>query len=109
LFLQEQDIKRGHFKKIEGDQLRDIMQDIFGSVETDGDKHVVHYGALTPLTVWIKDKSTLCVDTQMNTDVDEDTAMETRKKYNQMLDMTTGFSSKQRRDRLKKKASGEDK
>ena len=107
--MQEQDIKRGHFKKIEGDQLKDIMQDIFGSVETDGDKHVVHYGALAPLTVWIKDKITLCVDTQMNADVDEDTAMETRKKYNQLLDMTTGFTSKQRRDRLKKKASGEDK
>lgn len=108
VFLQEQDIKRGHFKKIEGDQLKNLMQEIFGSVEVDGEKHIVHYGALAPLTVWIKDKNTLCVDTKMNTDVDEDAAMETRKKYNQLLDMTTGFTSKQRRDRLKKKVGGED-
>ena len=108
VLMQEQDIKRGHFKKIEGDQLKDLMKDIFGTVEVDGEKHIVHYGALAPLTVWIKDKNTICVDTRMNTDVDEETATDTRKKYNQLLDLTTGFNSKQRRDRLKKKAGGED-
>jgi len=106
--LQEQDIKRGHFKKIEGEQLNDIVNDIFGHYETDGDKYIINYGALAPLTVWIKDKNTLCVDTKMNKDVDDDTAIDTRKKYNLMLDRLTGFNSKQRRDRLKKKTSGED-
>lgn len=102
--MQEQDIKRGHFKNIDGDKLKDIIEDIFGSVEVDGDKHIVNYGALAPLTLWIKDKSTLCVDTVMNVDVDEESAMETRKKYNLLLDKTTGFNSKQRRDRIQKKA-----
>jgi hypothetical protein len=102
--MQEQDIKRGHFKKIEGEQFKDILTEIFGNYDTDGDKYVVNYGALAPLTVWIKDKSTLCVDTRMNTDVDDATAADTLKKYNAMLDRTTGFNSKQRRDRLKNKA-----
>ncbi|UCH88432.1 MAG: DUF5611 family protein [Thermoplasmata archaeon] len=102
--MQEQDIKRGHFKNIESGKLKDMMEEIFGSVEEDGEKIIVHYGALAPLTTWIKDKSTLCVDTQMNTDVDEDTAMETRKRYNLFLDKSTGFNSKQRRERLQKKA-----
>ena len=44
----------------------------------------------------------------MKTDVDDDTAADTLKKYNMMLDRCTGFTSKQRRDRMKKKASGED-
>jgi hypothetical protein len=103
VLLQEQDIKRGQYKNIEGGKLKDLMEDIFGTVEEDGDKYSVHYGALAPLTVWIKDKSTLCVDTNMNADVDEDTAIDTRKKYNMLLDQSTGFTSKQRRDRLKKK------
>jgi hypothetical protein len=104
LNLQEQDIKRGHYKKIEGENLKNIMEEIFGSVEVDGDKHVAYFGALNPLAVWIKDKNTLCVETTMNTEVDEDTAVESRKRYNSLLDRATGFNSKQRRDRLKKKA-----
>ena len=102
--MQEQDIKRGHFKKIEGGQLKDIMEEIFGEVEVDGDKHIVNFGALAPLTIWIKDNKTLCVDTQMNKDVDDATAADTLKKYNMCLDRTTGFNSKQRRDRIQKKA-----
>lgn len=102
--MQEQDIKRGHFKNIEGDKLKEIIEDIFGTCEIDGEKYNINYGALAPLKVWIKDKSTLCVDTQMKTDVDEDTAIDTRKKYNLLLDRSTGFNSKQRRDRIQKKA-----
>jgi hypothetical protein len=102
--LQEQDIKRGHYKNIEGDKLKGLIEEIFGSVEMDGDKYIVHFGALSPLTIWIKDKNSLCVDTCMNTDVDEDVAIDTRKKYNLFLDKSTGFNSKQRRDRIQKKA-----
>ena len=104
MLMQEQDIKRGHFKNIDGDKLKELMTEIFGSVSEDDEKYEVHYGALAPLTAWIKDKNTLCVDTNMNTDVDEDTAIETRKKYNLFLDKSTGFNSKQRRDRMQKKA-----
>jgi hypothetical protein len=100
--LQEQDIKRGHFKNVEGEKLKELMEELFGTVEINEEKHVVHYGALAPLTAWVKDKSTLCVDTIMNPDVDEDTAIDTRKKFNVFLDKSTGFNSKQRRDRMKK-------
>lgn len=29
------DVKRGHFKNIEGDQLEELMKEIFGSVEKE--------------------------------------------------------------------------
>lgn len=102
--MQEQDIKRGNFKVVEGDNLGNLLTEIFGSFEKDGDVHLVNYGALKPFKVWIKDKSTMCIETIMNTDVDEETAIDTRKRYNDFLNRATGFTSKQRRDRLKKKA-----
>jgi hypothetical protein len=107
-FMQEQDIKRGHTKDVEGEKLGALVSEIFGNCEHDGDKFVVTFGALAPLTVWIKDKSTLCVDTKMKTDVDEATAIETRKRYNDFMFRATGFTAQQRSKRLQQKAKGGD-
>jgi hypothetical protein len=101
--MQEQDIKRGHFKNIEGEKLDELIKEVFGDYEKEGDKYVIRYGALQPFTTWIKDKSTLCIDTQMQPDVDEGTAIDTRKKYNLYMERATGFSAKQRNKRLQKK------
>jgi hypothetical protein len=106
--MQEMDIKKGHFKNIEGEKLGDIIKGIFGDFKKDGEKYIVTYGALSPLTIWLKDKNTLTVDTQMKKDVDEPTAISTREKYNDFLFKATGFNSKQRRDRLTKKATHSD-
>jgi len=109
--MQEQDIKRGFYKKLEGDGLKNLMADIFGTeVILDGEKHMVNYGALQPLTAWIKDKGCLCVDTKMNADVDTDTADMTIKLYNHFLETSTGFNAKQRKKRHSdkmKKETGE--
>jgi len=101
--MQEQDIKKGHFKDIEGELLGELIKELFGEFKKDGDKYIIHYGALAPFTTWIKDKTTLCIDTQMNADVDEETAIDTRKKYNIYMERATGFSAKQRNKRLQKK------
>jgi hypothetical protein len=100
----EYDIKRGHFKKIDGKQLPELMKQYFGDVEKDGDKLVSNFGAMKPITVWIKDKKTICVEITTSKDVDDSTALETIKARNRFLLDVTGFSSKERQKRLKKKA-----
>lgn len=102
--MQEQDIKRGHLKNIEGEKLGALVREIFGDCSKDGDKFKSTFGALAPLTVWIKDKSTLCVDTQMKKDVDDATAIDTRKRYNDFMFKATGFTAQQRSKRLQQKA-----
>lgn len=105
--MQEQDIKRGHAKNIEGEKLGSLVSELFGNCKKDGDKFTTTFGALDPLTVWIKDASTLCVDTKMKKDVDEATAIETRKRYNDFMFRSTGFTAQQRSKRLQQKAKGE--
>jgi len=101
----EQDIKRGNFKNIEGEKLINLLEEIFGAgcVSQEEGRCYVNYGALSPLSVWVKDKSTLIVDTTMDPDVDIEKGLDSRKKYNKFLDVATGFNAKARTKRLKDK------
>lgn len=102
--MQELDIKRGHFKKIDG-KLEGLMDKHFGDVKKDGDRYVSNFGAMRPITIWLKDKATLCVEIVTVTDgVDDETAMQTIKARNEFLQEATGFTSKERSKRLQKKA-----
>ncbi len=105
--MKDFDIKRGHFKKIDDGGLKRLMEDTFDKVEEGSEGLVARWGALNPLTVAIKDKSTLGVETQMRTDVDDDTATDTIRKYNAFMEAATGFSAKERKKRVDKKAKGE--
>ena len=71
--MSEYDIKRGHFEKVEDDKLEIIMKDIFEKVKKKDDKLSSSFGALESITVWLQGKKTLCVETKMNTDVDDKT------------------------------------
>ena len=42
----EYDIKKGWFKNIDGDLLENMMSEVFGNVEKDGDVLVSSYGVL---------------------------------------------------------------
>ena len=104
--MQEYDIKRGHFNTIEGEKLKQLIAELFGAgnVEEQEDKKLTaSYGALAPLTIWVKDKVTLCVETTMDTNVDDSVAMDTVRKYNRFLETATGFNAKQRKQRMTKK------
>ena len=101
-----QDIKRGHFKTVEGDGLRTLLEDHFGTdvkVAEDG-WHYVNYGALAPLGVRILSKSELEISTRSAPDVEPEAAQETIRRYNRFLEAATGFNSKQRSKRLQAKA-----
>lgn len=103
--MQEFDIRRGHHKNIEGEKLEAIVREIFGSVSKGEDGSLeTRFGALDSLTIRSKDKKALLIDTKMNPAVEEATASETIRKYNEFLQRATGFSAKERSKRLQKKA-----
>jgi hypothetical protein len=100
--MNEYDIKRGHFEKIEGEKLELLMKEIFDDVKKEGGRLSTNFGALDNLTIWLDGKKTLCVETKMNTNVDDRTATETIRSYNLFLERATGFSAKERRKRAAK-------
>ncbi len=102
ILMNEYDIKRGHYEKIEGNKLELLMKDLFGTVSKNGDKLVSNFGAMENITVWGDGKKSICVKTKMNTKVDDKTASDTIRMYNQFLERATGFTAKERRKRASK-------
>lgn len=100
----EYDIKRGHFKNVEGDGLKDMLTEFFGGYQEDGDTMIASFGAITEMKVKILSKSSLSIETTTDTKVSDDVAMDTIRNFNKFLESVTGLNSKQRRDRLNKKA-----
>lgn len=101
--MQAYDIKRGHNKNIEGDKLKEIMEENFGAINQENENLVASFGAMKKLNVWMENKK-LCIETEMDKKVSDETAMKTIKAYNIFLFMATGFTSKERKKRLNKKA-----
>jgi len=103
--MQEYDIRRGHHKNIEGDRLPELVREIFGKVNQMDDGFLeTSFGALDMLRIKSQDKKVILVDTKMNPGVDEATAGDTIRKYNEFLQRATGFSAKERSKRIQKKA-----
>lgn len=98
------DIKKGNYGNLEGDGLRNMMEAAFGSAKMEGEVCVSSYGAMTRIEVRVKSKTLLDINTLTNKDASVDTASETIKKWNAFLEQVTGFTSKERRNRLQKKA-----
>jgi hypothetical protein len=98
------DIKKGHFGNVEGDGLKNIVNDIFGNAKMEGDLIVSTFGALERLETKVAGKTTLFVCTKMRTDVSPEVGADTVKRYNQFLERATGLTSKERGKRLQKKA-----
>ena len=101
-----QDIKRGNYKNVEGDGLKTLLENHFGTdVEVDDDGwHYVTFGALSPLGVRILSKSEMEISTKSDPEVAPEVAQDTIRRYNRFLEAATGFSSKQRSKRLQAKA-----
>jgi hypothetical protein len=95
-------IKRGHFSEIEGDKLQKLMKNIFGNAKAEGDKLVSNYGAIDKVEVWLEGKKIINISTKMKTDVDNDTASDTIKVFNNFLFESTGFTTKERKKRANK-------
>ncbi|MDD1767160.1 MAG: DUF5611 family protein [Methanomassiliicoccales archaeon] len=100
----EYDIRKGHYSEIEGDGLKNIMTDVFMKASQEGDTVISSYGALPRIEAKVLSKTSLSVTTKSDPSVPNDVASDTIKRFNVFLEKATGFTSKQRRDRLQKKA-----
>ena len=100
----EYDIRKGHYPKIEGDGLKDIMGMTFGNVKVEGDKLVSSYGAITKVEVKVLSKTALDVASESDKTAPLDVQAESVKRWNVFLEQATGFTSKERSKRLQKKA-----
>ena len=101
--MQKYDIKKGLEGNIEKGRLKELVSEAFGGSGDEQGKITASFGALAKLIAWGEDKC-LCVETQMRTDVPNDVAAETIKRYNAFLEKTTGFNSKERKKRIEAKA-----
>jgi len=97
------EIKKGHIKNIEGTKLRELMESLFKNVKEVGGKLHASFGAVSDMQVWTDGKS-LFVDMQTNKGVSDEVASKTIKVYNEFLEKATGLTSKERRQRLERKA-----
>ncbi len=88
-------MRRGHGKDLEGDKLRGIAAEVFGSASADGGKVVVSFGAIEKLTAWTDGKQ-LFVDMVMKSGVPDDVATDTVSRNNRFLEAATGYSAKER-------------
>jgi len=97
--MQKYDVKKGLERNMETAELKAIAAETFGSSGEEQGKVTASFGALAKLTAWPEGKG-LCVETSMRTDVPNDIAAETIKRYNTFLEKATGFNSKERKKRL---------
>jgi len=101
--MNEYEIKRGHFKNVEG-KLGDFMKDAFGKVDEVEEQFRSSFGAIKEITASTEGKTILRITVTMDREVPAEVAAETIKRYNDFLYRCTGFTSKQRTKRLKTKA-----
>ena len=100
----EFDIKKGHAASLEGNGLRDLMQEKLGPVREENGALVTSFGATTRFEVKILSKTALSVVTESNKGASTDAMVESNKKYNSFMEAATGFNAKERSKRLQKKA-----
>ena len=99
------DIKRGWYKKIEGDLLAHMMEDIFGNVKAEGDKLVSSFGVLERIEVTVIDKTKMDITTVNRTgDMEDQEILDTKRALNKFAEAATGFDVKARKKRAQDKA-----
>ncbi len=101
--MRAYELRRGHAKNVEGDNLRRIAEEAFGAATAEGEKVVVSFGAIEKMTTWTDGKQ-LYVDMAMKTGVPDEQASETIARNNRFLEAATGYSAKDRSKRAQKAA-----
>ena len=101
----EYDIKKGWFKNVEGDLLRDLMKEVFGNVSSEGGKLVSSYGVLARIEVEIVSKDKMEISTvNKEGKLDDATILDSKRKLNAFAEKATGFDAKARMKRAQAKA-----
>ena len=99
------DIKKGWYKKVEGDALAQLMEEVFGNVRKEGDKCISSYGVHEAIEVTVLAKDKLDITTK-NRDgpMTDDEILDSKRKLNVFAEKATGFDAKARMKRAQKKA-----
>lgn len=106
------DIKKGWMKNIEGDLLPQMMKDIFGNVECQGDTYVSSYGVMAKIQVKILSKDKMDIVTENVPDITakysgaelDEVILDSKRKLNVFAERATGFDVKARKKRAQDKA-----
>lgn len=97
----ELDFKKDYLSKMNDDGLKNLLVELFGQINTDGNKYVVRFGAMQPMIVWISGKQ-LCIEITTDNTVDSTAAMKTIQMKNVFFERATGYTAKERLKKLKK-------
>ncbi|RXE57468.1 hypothetical protein ABH15_03735 [Methanoculleus taiwanensis] len=101
--MQEYSIKRGYGKNLEENMIQSLRDQFGVEPEESGGHYTIAFGALQRLEVWTGEKGkTLIVDTESNADVDDETIIETNRRFRKYLEQVTGYNSKERAKKAKK-------
>lgn len=106
------DIKKGWMKKIEGQLLPKMMEEIFGNVKCQGDKFVSSYGVMAKIEVTIVSKDTMDITVENVPDIQskysgaelDEVILDSKRKLNVFAERATGFDVKARKKRAQDKA-----
>ena len=99
------DIKKGCYKNVEGDNLLNLMKEVFGDAKKEGDVCVSSYGIMTRIEVKVVSKERLDIVTANRTGaMTDDEILESKRKLNEFAFKATGFDAKARMKRAQKKA-----
>lgn len=98
------DIKKGHGASLEGEGLKNLMTEIFGTVKEEGGSLVASFGATPRLEVKPVSKTVLSVISTSDKAATLEAMAESNRKYNEFMEKATGFNAKERSKRLQKKA-----
>jgi len=103
--MVEYDIKKGWFKNIDGDLLKDMMKEVFGNVTAEGDVLISSYGVLSKIQVKVvaKDKLEIATTNKDGTMADAE-ILDSKRRLNIFAEKATGFDSKARMKRAQAKA-----
>lgn len=105
--MQEYSIKRGTDKKT-GKTLEERivsgLEEQFGiKPEKKGEYYFISYGALVRLQIGLGSAGkTLLIESESDKNADDETILDTNKRFRKYLDYVTGFTSKERSKKMQK-------
>ncbi|MHB8604753.1 MAG: DUF5611 family protein [Thermoplasmatota archaeon] len=108
--MRDYELRRGHWKNVEGEKLLHLVQDVFQeNPKTEGKGWALeNFGALKRMYVEVLGKTHLRVDTTMNPAVPPEEQQKTIRTYYDFLELATGYNAKERQKRLKKEVVKEE-
>ena len=108
--MQEYQIKRGYTKTLT-DSMAQGLRDQFGTeprASPEG-RYIITYGALLRLEVWPgAEGKTLFVDTEANKDADDETIIDTNRRFRNYLQQVTGYTAKERAKKAQQALKGKE-